>query len=170
MKRIRLFGLAALLALGGWVSPACSADMENAGREAANFEESWLTADKMHLYLGLGSLTAAVVAGMTAPETGPGNAGTNAKKTGHYYAAATAAALGGAAVASGLLLHWDDISLDDGITSPDMLHMLLGIAGASAYFYALSRAPKIVGGPSNGHASAGIAGAALMTTAIALEW
>lgn len=135
------------------------------------FQESWFTGNKMHMYLGLGSIIAAGVAGMTAPESDgvvvPNQSSTN---TSHYYAANAAAALGGAAIISGLWYHLEDINLEDGLMDPDMLHMLLGIAGTAAYVYAISKAPKVIGGPPAGHAAAGIAGAGLMFTGIVLEW
>jgi len=137
------------------------------------FEESWFTGNKMHMYLGLGSLLAAGVAGMSAPDSEglvAGAALQSSTNTTHYYAANAAAALGGAAVVSGLFFHLEDINLDSGFMDPDMLHMLLGIAGTAAYAYAISKAPKVIGGPPAGHASAGIAGAGLMFTGILLEW
>ncbi|MDQ6961252.1 MAG: hypothetical protein Q9M28_01795 [Mariprofundaceae bacterium] len=136
------------------------------------FQESWFTGNKAHMYLGLGSLLAAGVAGMTAPDSEGAVVVPNQPSTSttHAYAAKAAAALGGAAVVSGLWYHFEDITLDDGIMDPDMLHMLLGIAGTAAYVYAISKAPKVIGGPPAGHAAAGIAGAGLMFTGIVLEW
>ena len=142
-------------------------DMPDGGR----FQESYLTANKMHMYLGLGSLVAAGLTGLTAPD-GPEGAAvttkTSSTNTAHYYFANAAAALGGAAVVSGLLLHFDDLETD--VMDPDTLHMVLTVLGTAGYVYAISKAPKWVGGPSNGHASAGIAGAALMATGIYFEW
>lgn len=143
------------------------------GETFDNFQESWFTGNKMHMYLGLGSLLAAGITGLTAPDsegvvaTVPPQSSTN---TTHYYAANAAAALGGAAIVSGLFFHLEDINLDSGLLDPDMLHMLLGIAGTAAYVYAISKAPKVLGGPPAGHPAAGIAGAGLMFTGILLEW
>ncbi|MDQ6994130.1 MAG: hypothetical protein Q9M18_00865 [Mariprofundaceae bacterium] len=134
------------------------------------FVEPMLTGNKIHMHLGLASLIAAGLTGLTAPdsENAAGNTGQSSKNTAHYYLANAAAALGGAAVVSGLILHLDDIEMD--ALDPDTLHMILGILGTGAYVYAISRAPKVLGGNSNGHATAGIAGAALMATGIYFEW
>ncbi len=135
------------------------------------FEESYFTANKMHMYLGLGSLLAAGLTGLSAPDGGEGAVVTTQQpstNTAHYYFANAAAALGGAAIVSGLLLHFDDIEMD--ALDPDTLHMVLTILGTAGYVYAIGKAPKIIGGNSNGHASAGIAGAALMATGIYFEW
>jgi len=138
--------------------------------EAAPFEESYFTANKMHMYLGLGSIVAAGLTAVTAPGGSEGGTTvpTNAKNTAHAYLATTAAALGGAAVVSGLLLHFDDIETD--VMDPDTLHMVLTMLGTAGYVYAISKAPKFTGTGGNGHAAAGIAGAAFMATGIYFEW
>ncbi len=156
-----------------------SASVEAAGEgykpanipQVNTFEEPVFTANKMHMYLGLGSLAAAALTGALAPG-GDGVVATNqsATNTPHYYAANAAIALGGAAIVSGLILHWDDITLANGILDPDLMHMMLGVLGTAGYVYAASKAPRLIGGPSNGHAAAGIAGAAMMMTAIAYQW
>jgi len=140
--------------------------------DGGQFQESYFTANKMHMYLGLGSMIAAGLTAVTAPDGPEGAVVTTTKSpstnTAHYYFANAAAALGGAAVVSGLLLHFDDLETD--VMDPDTLHMVLTILGTAGYVYAISKAPKWIGGPSNGHASAGIAGAALMATGIYFEW
>jgi len=178
MKQLKKCGM--LLAMG-WLCLAVPCQVygeENEGYEKldvppqASFEESYFTANKMHMYLGLGSLIAAGLAGVTAPDSEGTVVATQQSSTNttHYYLATAAAALGGAAVVSGLILHLDDIQMDNGLMDPDTLHMVLGILGTAGYAYAISKAPKIIGGPSNGHAAAGMAGAALMATGIVLEW
>jgi len=132
------------------------------------FEESAFTANKMHGYLGIASLTAALLAGVTAPDNEGVAAGQPIKKGFHHYAGLTAAALGGAAVVSGLMLHADDLTPD--FLDPDTAHMILGILGTAAYAYAVSKGPKVTGKGAGGHAAAGMAGAALMATAIYLEF
>jgi len=137
--------------------------------EENHFEESYFTGNKMHMYLGLGSIIAAGLTGLTAPDSeGITATGQSSKKSAHYYLANTAVALGGAAIVSGLILHLDDIEMD--AMDPDTLHMVLTILGTAGYVYAISKAPKVLGGSSNGHAAAGIAGAALMATGIYFEW
>ena len=116
-------------------------------------------------------MLAAGLTGLSAPDGGEGAVVTTQQpstNTAHYYFANAAAALGGAAIVSGLLLHFDDIEMD--ALDPDTLHMVLTILGTAGYVYAIGKAPKIIGGNSNGHASAGIAGAALMATGIYFEW
>ncbi|HXH72638.1 MAG TPA: hypothetical protein VNI58_07495, partial [Mariprofundaceae bacterium] len=132
------------------------------------FHESAFTANKMHGYLGIASLTAALLAGVSAPDNDGGVAGQPIKKGFHHYAGLTAAALGGAAVVSGLLLHADDITPD--FLDPDTAHMILGILGTAAYVYAVSKGPKVTGKGAGAHAAAGMAGAAVMATAIYLEF
>ncbi|MDX8411488.1 MAG: hypothetical protein R8K46_06445 [Mariprofundaceae bacterium] len=108
------------------------------------FRESWLTANKMHMYFGLGSLLAAGVTAITAPDDDDNKATSQSpKNTTHYYAANTAAALGGAAVITGLYLHLDDIDFEYGFMDRDLLHMLLTIAGTAGYIYAISKAPTV---------------------------
>lgn len=138
--------------------------------DKTTFEESYFTANKMHMYLGLGSLLAAGLTGLTAPDSEGGATTQSSKNSSHAYFAYTAAALGGAAIVSGLWQHWDDVHLDNGIMDPDNLHMILAILGTAGYIYAISAAPKVIGGPTNGHAAAGMAGAVLMIPAIAFEW
>jgi len=50
------------------------------------------------------------------------------------------------------------------------MHMALGILGTAGYIWAISKAPKLVGNNSNGHATAGLLGGAAMITAISIEW
>jgi len=135
-----------------------------------NFEESYFTSNKMHMYLGLGSLVAAGLTGLTAPDGEGVVTNQSSKNTAHAYLAETTLALAGAAIASGLYLHWDDVNVENGLMDPDNLHMILTILGAAGYAYAISKAPGVIGGSSNGHSGAGIAGAAFMLTGIAFEW
>ncbi|MDQ6993875.1 MAG: hypothetical protein Q9M31_10395 [Mariprofundus sp.] len=136
------------------------------------FVEPTRSLNKIHMHLGLGSLLAAAAAGLSAPDSEGATAsrGQSSKKSFHYYAANTAVALGGAAIVTGLVAHLDDIHLDNGLMDPDTLHMILTVAGTAAYMYAVAKAPKVLGGASNGHAAAGIAGASMMLTGVVLEW
>jgi hypothetical protein len=174
MKFKRILG-AVTLAMCLSISQAYAGELDGYQKmnilEESPFEESYFTGNKMHMYLGLGSMIAAGLTGITAPGGGDGavrTTGQSSKKSAHYYLANAAAALGGAAVVSGLILHFDDIEMD--AMDPDTLHMVLTILGTAGYVYAISKAPKVLGGPSNGHAVAGIAGAALMATGIYFEW
>jgi hypothetical protein len=135
---------------------------------AEDFEEPFFTANKMHMYLGLGSLLSAGLAAVTAPDyeglTPAQRSVAQQDKGFHHYAGITAAALGGAAIASGFMFHWDDVSLENGLLDPDNLHMLLGILGTAGYALAVSQAP------GGSHSGAGAAGAAAMLVGIYLTW
>lgn len=133
------------------------------------FEEPMMTADKLHGYLGAASFLMAMAAAATAPDNdNPALAGQPAKKGFHHYAGISAAALGGAAVLSGFILHTDDLEPD--LLDPDTMHMLLGVLSTAAYAYAVSKGPKQLGMGSNRHAAAGMAGAGMMAVALYLEF
>lgn len=123
----------------------------------------WLTGNKLHQYLGIGSLLAAGLAAVSAPESEDGGS-TNDSKGFHHYAGWTAAGLAGAAVGTGLVFHLDDIRLRNGFLDPDNLHALLGILATTAYFVAVTSAPD------TSHAGMGVAGAAAMLISIKLAW
>jgi hypothetical protein len=167
------------LRVDGWPPTLAAADtgMEADGADAlrmhAGPEDSdaaddwhapWFTGNKLHQYLGIGSLVAAGLAAVSAPEDDEGGGGDGEDDGFHHVAGVTAAALGGAAVGTGLVFHWDDIRLRNGIGDPDNLHALLGLLGATAYVVAVSQAP------AGGHAAAGIGGAVAMVTAIKITW
>jgi len=149
----------------GTASDATPAAADDSGKYGS---QPFITGNNLHLVLGLGSLASAMAAAATAPDTEGQTAAQvqqNRNKKGfHHYAAYTAAALGGAAVASGLINHWDDFNLSDGLLDPDNLHVLLGLIGTAGYVIAVSKAP------GNGHPGYGIAGGAAMVTAIAMTW
>jgi len=174
MNHVKKCGLLVAMLGGLFAMPWLASAAEQGGYQKmdvpdAPFEEPMFTGNKMHMYLGLGSIAAAAITGVTAPDSeGGATTKTNAKNTTHAYAAQAAAALGGAAIVSGLFLHLDDIEMDG--MDPDTLHMILTTLGTAAYVYAISKAPKTTGVGGNGHAAAGIAGAALMATGIAFEW
>jgi hypothetical protein len=130
------------------------------------WHEPWITGNKLHKYLGIGSLVAAGLAAVTPPESegDGGGGGRNGGKGFHHYAGWTAAGLAGAAVGTGLVFHLDDIHLQNGLTDPDNLHALLGVLAATAYFAAVSTAPD------SSHGGMGVAGAAAMLVSIKLAW
>jgi len=173
IKFKKMLGLT-VLAVGLGFSQAYAGELDGYQKmniPETDFHESKFTGNKIHMHLGLASIIAAGLTGLTAPDGGDGavrTTGQSSKNSAHYYLANAAAALGGAAVVSGLILHLDDVEMD--AMDPDTLHMVLTILGTAGYVYAISKAPKVVGGSSNGHAVAGIAGAALMATGIYFEW
>jgi hypothetical protein len=116
--------------------------------------EPQFTANKLHKYLGIGSIGLAVLTVISPKEEdGP-----------HEYFAQGAALLGGAAVASGLTIHLDDINLDAGWRDPDNQHALLAALGTLGFILAVSQAP------SESHAGAGAFGFAAMALGIKLTW
>ncbi len=127
-----------------------------------DWHEPWLTADKTHKYLGIGSLLLAGLTVLTAPDDEEGTGNTNDSL--HQGLANGALALGVGAVATGLAFHFDDIKLANGLGDPDNLHALLGLIGTTGY------AVAVANGGEGGHAAAGIVGALSMAAAIKIEW
>jgi hypothetical protein len=119
------------------------------------FHESWITANKSHQYLGLGSLALAGLAAIAPKEEG---------KSPHHYMALSAAYLGGAAIASGLTFHYRDLTLKNAWRDPDNLHALLAVIGTAGYFLAVNNAPNEM------HPTYGMAGFASMALAIKVTW
>jgi hypothetical protein len=107
-----------------WLPPPCT--LASPPEEA--FEEPWFNGNKAHKYLGIGSIALATLA-LLSPKEEDGA---------HEAFAKGAAALGGAAVASGLVVHWDDIANGGGLSDPDNQHALLGALG---FALAVSEAP-----------------------------
>lgn len=115
-------------------------------------EAPWYGRNNMHKYLGLGSLGAAALT-MIAPKTEGGA---------HEFFANAAAALGGAAIATGAYAHWGD--LDFTWDDPDTKHALFGVLGTLGFLAAVAK------GGESGHAAAGSLGALSMIAAIKYEW
>ena len=128
-------------------------------------EHDWFTPNKIHKYLGLGSLGLATLA-ILAPKPDEENksGGENGEGGIHHDLAVAATAMGAAAVATGFVFHYKDIDLSRGFKDPDNLHMLLGTAAELAFLAAVSKAP------AGGHAGIGALGAVAMVTAIKIEW
>jgi len=112
----------------------------------------WYGRNNLHKYLGLGSIAAA---GLTfaSPKTESGP---------HAFFARTATGLGVAAVATGLIAHWDD--LDANWRNPDTQHAVLGTLATLGFLAAVARGGK------EGHAGFGELGALSMIVAIKLVW
>jgi len=137
-----------------------SSSAERAEGNVQPNKSRWLTANKLHKYLGLGSISAAGLTVLTAgdDEGGSGDGGI------HHQLAYTALGLGGAAVLTGLIFHWDDISLANGFSDPDNLHMLLTTLGTLGYARAVDLAP------GDGHSGYGSSGALSMLLGIKMVW
>lgn len=155
-------------------SPAASTNPATAGaRTTAPFKPPWLTGSDVHKVLGLGTLLAVGLTAATAPGDGENkNTASTAPRqtsgTTHTRSARTAAVLAGATVASGLLVHWDDFSVKDGIRDPDNQHVLLGLVGAGLMLYAVNKSMKSA--VPTQHAVYGELGGAAMAVAVKLTW
>ncbi len=147
-------------------APSATENETPASPSDAEFSPPLFSANKLHQYLGIGSLLFAGMAALTPPDDDEDESGgsSNGNDGFHHNAAVTAAALGGLAVVTGFLFHHDDIGPRYGIGDPDNLHMLLGLAGTLGYVAAVSAAPD------ESHAAAGILGLASMALAIKIEW
>ena len=112
----------------------------------------WYSKNRMHKYLGLGSMGLAL-ATLAAPKERGGA---------HENLAKGAAFLGGAAVANGVYAHWDDMEFnwDD----PDTRHALFGTLGALGFLLAVAQDGE------GGHAALGGLGAVSMAYAIKVSW
>jgi len=115
-------------------------------------EAPWYGRNNMHKYLGLGSLALAGLSALAPKEKGGA----------HEQFAKGAAALGGAAIATGFYAHGSD--LDYTWSDPDSRHALYGILGTLGYLVAVAR------GGEGGHAAAGALGAVSMIAAIKVTW
>jgi len=74
-----------------------------------------------------------------------------------------------ATVASGLITHWDDFSVEDGWTDPDNLHVYLAATGAALMAYAIANSATQTTGRVD-HAGMAELGAFGMLVAIKLTW
>ncbi len=118
------------------------------------FEESAFTANKIHKYLGIGSLGLVGLALLAPKEDG---------NSLHHNLAIGAATLGVGAVATGLTFHYKDLNFKR-LTDPDTVHALLGTLAAACFLAAVSEAPE------SGHPALGIAGTVFMLTAVKVTW
>lgn len=139
----------------------------------AEFEPSWLTGGKVHQYLGLGTIMLAGLTAVTAPDEGcehncpnpPPPRDTNGT---HAKLAKATVAMAAATIATGLIAHWDDFHLEDGLTDPDNLHVLLGVTGAALMAYAVNKSKNSAVPVS--HAGIAELGALGMVAAIKITW
>lgn len=136
----------------------------------AEFEPPMFSGSNAHKYLGLGTLALVVATAiLPKPPEVEGRALTQAEidaqnSSTHAKLGRATAAMAAATVATGLLAHWDDFHLEDGMSDPDNLHAILGTAGALAMLYAVSQAP------GGGHGGMGMAGGVAMAVAIKITW
>jgi len=134
------------------------ANMAMSTANEPEFEEDWLTANKVHKYLGIGSLSMAILAAI-APKPPKDNLDDGM----HKDLAEAAALLGGAAIATGLVFHYDDI-FNNGFSDPDNLHALYTTIGVLGYALAVNDAPDAQ------HVGYGALGALSMIIGIKYTW
>lgn len=142
---------------------------------AAEFREPIFTLNKTHKYLGISTIAAAVLTAMSAPGEGceancpPPSQQPPRDRTGtHAKLARATVALAAATIATGIMAHWDDVHLDNGITDPDNLHALLGITGAVLMAKAVNKSAGSA--VPVAHAGQAELGAALMAIGIKMVW
>ncbi len=122
------------------------------------FETRWFTLNKSHQYFGLASIALATAA-VLAPKD------ENDVEGIHHELAQSATVLAAAAVATGLVLHWEDLTFDRTFfQQPDNWHFLLGSLATLGYAMAVQNAPN------EDHAVYGVTGFVMMATAIKLTW
>jgi hypothetical protein len=136
------------------------------------FEPPLFTGSKAHQYLGLGTIVFAALTAATAPDSGceTNNCTNGPRQTNgtHAHLAKATVALALATIATGLITHWDDIHVADGITDPDNLHVVLGVTGAALMAYAVNRSKNSAVPVS--HAGIAELGALGMVAAIKITW
>jgi hypothetical protein len=148
-------------------APSSASSVPNVPDSA--FTKPAITANNVHMYLGLASLAFGGLTAISAPE----GYDPDLLNTVHYKAAKLSWQLGAAAIGTGLWTHWDDFHLEDGLLDRDNLHVILGTLGVIGYYLAVKSAVDEYnnnGYPSSDHSSAGVFGGAAMLTAITLTW
>lgn len=157
---------------GGWdkstgtplmLASADDGNMSMSGGASEPYQDRMITANKLHKYLGIGSIIAAGLT-MIAPKPEVNANGEVDNGGAHEALADTAAGLGVGAIATGLAFHWDDITLSNSFKDPDNLHITLTTLGTLGYLAAVSEAPD------SGHAGFGAGGAIAMAIGIKMVW
>ncbi|MFA6015011.1 MAG: hypothetical protein WC742_08070 [Gallionellaceae bacterium] len=168
----RLYSSKSIILAANEVDAVSPKSSDNHVKPATEFEPPLISGSNMHKYLGLGTIALAVATAMTAPEECE-SAGCDSiprDTTGtHAQLAYATVGVAAATIASGLLTHWDDFSLEDGWTDPDNLHVLLGVTGAAMMAYAVQQSASVKTGQAS-HAGLAEAGALGMLVAIKLTW
>lgn len=131
------------------------------------------TGSDAHKYLGLGTVVLVGLTAATAPGEGcehncTGKTQRQTSGTTHTRLARATAAMAAATVTSGLLVHWDDFHLKDGLSDPDNQHVLLGLAGSILMLYAVNKSMHST--VPTQHAVFAEVGGAAMAVAIKLTW
>lgn len=140
----------------------------------AEFKPPFFTASNAHQYLGLGTLVFVGLAAITNPGEGCEDSCVSpppprqTSGTAHTRFARAAATMAAATVASGLITHWNDFHLEDGLTDPDNMHAMLGAAGAAMMVYAVRKSANST--TQTSHAGTAELGGLAMAVAIKLTW
>jgi len=132
-------------------------------KEPKAFEPSAFTYNKMHEYFGLASVGLGLTAGIIG-SAAQGNSDL------HKLTGASAAYLGVASVASGFLIHFDDINPDYGIKDPDNLHILFSLLGAGLMLAAINNGDDVTTYNPYPHALFGALGTISMAIGISITW
>jgi hypothetical protein len=141
---------------------------------SAPFEPPWLSGRQAHHYLGVATVITAGLTALTAPgEACKRNCPQPAPPrqtsgTTHTRLARATAVLAVATVVTGLIYHWDDFHLEDGLADPDNQHVMLAGTGALLMLYAINKSEK--SSVPTSHAAIAEAGAGAMLLAIKLTW
>ncbi len=164
-----------LLAQNDVAAPSAAPAAGAVAATPAEFKEPVFTLNKTHKFLGVSTIVAAAATMFTAPgeacETNcpPPSQQPPRNRTGtHAKLARATVALATATIITGIIAHWDDIHLANGISDPDNLHALLGITGA----FLMEKAVNKSAGSAVPVAHAGEAelGALLMVAGIKMVW
>lgn len=136
------------------------------------FEPPLFSGSNVHKYLGLATVAAAAATFVTHshPCEGPACGIQPPRNTHNAHAnlGRATAMLAAATVASGLLSHWDDFHLEDGLSDPDNQHVLLGVSGAALMAYAINKSAR--SSVPTSHSGMAELGALGMIVAIKLTW
>lgn len=136
---------------------------------ATEFEPPFITASKAHQYLGISTVVLGVLTGLTHPEEcEENNCPPRDTNINHAKLAKATVAMAAATIATGLYAHWHDISLAEGISDPDNLHVLLAGTGAMLLAYAVNRSAN--SSVPVEHAGFAETGLLAMVVAVKLTW
>jgi hypothetical protein len=161
-----------MLALNETAAAGAGAPQSNSA--TLNFEPPLFTSSNAHKFLGLGTVLFAGLTALAAPEEGcehncpPNPPPRQTSGTTHTRLARTTAVLAVATLTSGLLAHWDDFYVEDGITDPDNQHVMLGTTGALMMLYAIHKSAN--SSTQTSHAGIAELGGVAMAVAIKLTW
>jgi len=143
------------------------ADKSDAKSPVPAFEPKLFSGSNIHEFLGISTVALAGLTFATHIHTnGFGSRDVNGT---HGSLGKATGIMALATVASGLITHWDDFSLEDGWTDPDNLHVFLAASGAALMAYAIANSATQTTGRVD-HSGMAELGALGMVAAIKLTW